>query len=323
MRKIILAFLLALAAPAGAAHAAILADQPYRIGYHDRLATDVFIDGKGPFNFLIDTASSRTLMFEHVRAALDLKPSQSQMLTIYGINDVGQATPVRPGGISLGGETVKGLTLGVLPDTNIIGGPDGILGTDFLSHYLVVLDRGAMRLKLLTPGSASASDFKGWSRATLTARPLKNFPISFWYLNTSFNDHHLTALFDLGSAMTMLNWQAAERLGIHEKSFATFGPPPEILQDVLGKNAPAVKLYGLDIAVDGGKRWAEQFALVADAPVFDYFDLGEKPAAIVGLGLLGSNSLAIDFAGGHLYVGAPTADTSLATGQPVSLSHFL
>lgn len=322
MRRIVLALLLALA-PCGAARAALLADQPYRIGYHERLATDVYINGQGPFNFLIDTASSRSLIFEHVRAQLGLMRSQPQSITVYGLNDVGQALPVRAASLSLGGEAVKGLTLGVLPDTSLAGGPDGILGTDFLSHYLVVLDRGAMRLKLLSPGSMSPRDFKGWSQARLTARPLKNFPIVFWYLETSFNDHTLTALFDLGSAITMLNWQAAERLGIHQERFAAFGPPPELLQDVLGKDAPAVKLNGVDIAVDGGKRWDRQFALIADAPVFDYFDLGEKPAAIVGLGLLGGSSLAIDFAGGRLYVGAANADTSLAAGQPMSLSHFL
>jgi hypothetical protein len=157
----------------------------------------------------------------------------------------------------------------------------------------------------------------------LTARPLKNFDIEFWYLDTRFNDRRLTALFDLGSAMTMLNWQAAEKLGVQQKRFTAFGPPPELLQDVLGKDAPAVKLYGLDVTVGGGKSWQRQDAMVADAPVFNYFDLDEKPAAIVGLGLLGSNSLAIDFAGGHLYVGPADADTSLTTGEPVPLSHFL
>ncbi|HWA68321.1 MAG TPA: aspartyl protease family protein [Rhizomicrobium sp.] len=322
MRRIVLALLLAQAAPFGGAHAALLADQPYRIGYHGRLATDVYIDGKGPYNFLIDTASSRTLIFEHVRAGLDLKPSQPSLLTIYSINDIGHAVPVKPGGISVGAETIKGLTLAVLPDTNTQDGPDGILGTDFLSHYLVVLDRSTMRLKLLTPGSASAPDFKGWSRAELTARSLKNFPITFWYLDTRFNDRRLTALFDLGSAMTMLNWQAAEKLGIRQKKFAAFGPPPELLQDVLGKDAPAVRLYGLDVTVGGGQSWKHQAAIIADAPVFNYFDLDEKPAAIVGLNLLGDNSLAIDFAGGHLYVGPAGADISLSTGEPPP-PHFL
>lgn len=294
MRLALLIWFLLLLLPAWAA------EQPYRIGYHGRLVTDVYIDGKGPFAFLIDTASSRTLMFEHVRKALGLAQSQSRLLTVYGLNDVSQALPVRPGALAVAGENLSGLTLGVLPDD--ADSPDGVLGTDVLARYFVVLDRAGMRLRLLPPGSDSDREFITWSRAPLTARPLKNFDIRFWYLDARFNDRGIPALLDLGAAMTMLNWQAAERLGVRQQSYAAFGPPPAILQDVLGKKAPAVKLYGLDVALRG-RAWKNQFAMVADAPVFDYFDLEEKPAAIVGLDLLGDNSLAIDFQGGNLFVG--------------------
>jgi len=290
-------FTLLLAAPA---FAMLPAEQPYRIGFNGRIATDVYIDGKGPYNFLIDTASSRSLMFEHVRKELNLGQSQPQFLKIYGINDVGEAMPVKPKTLQVAGESVPGMVMGVLPDQG--KGPDGVLGTDFLSRYFVVLDRGAMRFRLLEPGSGSSRAFDDWTAATLTSRPFKNFDIRFWYLDTRFNDKKLSALFDLGAAMTMLNWQAAEKLGVHQSRFAANGPPPEILQDILGKSAPAVQLFGLDVRMYS-RQWNQQNAIVADAPVFDYFDLEEKPAAIVGLGLLGNNSLAIDFQGGKLFVG--------------------
>jgi predicted aspartyl protease len=289
---------LALAAPA---RAALPAEQPYRIAFNGRLATDVYIDGKGPFTFLIDTASSRSLIFQHVRDRLGLAQSQPKMLTIYGINDVAQATPVKPGEVTVAGETMRDATLAVLPDEGG-NGPDGILGTDFLARYVVVLDRAAMRLKLLAPGSDAAQQYRGWMGMPLTPRPLKNLPVEFWYLKTNFNDSSLTALFDLGAVMTMLNWQAAERLGIHQRKFIQYGPPPEELQDVLGKRAPALRVNGMIISLNG-RSWRDQFVMVADAPVFDYFDLEEHPAAIVGLDLLGANSLAIDFAAGRLYVG--------------------
>jgi predicted aspartyl protease len=288
--------LLAFATPA---RAALPAEQPYRVAFNGRLATDVYIDGKGPFTFLIDTASSRSLIFQHVRDRLGLAQSQPKMLTIYGINDVAQATPVKPGELTVAGETMRDMTLAVLPDEGG-NGPDGILGTDFLARYVVVLDRAAMRLKLLAPDAAP--DFRGWTGMPLTPRPLKNLPVEFWYLKTNFNDSTLTALFDLGAVMTMLNWQAAERLGIHQRKFIQYGPPPEELQDVLGKRAPALRVNGVTVTLNG-RSWRDQFVMVADAPVFDYFDLDEHPAAIVGLDLLGANSLAIDFAAGRLYVG--------------------
>jgi hypothetical protein len=281
------------------AWAMLPAEQPYRIADSGRPVTDVYIDGKGPFTFLIDTASSRSLIFEHVRGALKLTQSQPGRLTVYGINDVADVMAVKPGELRVAGEAIRGLTLGVLPDSNM-SGLDGILGVDVLSRYFVVLDRRTMRVKLLAPGAESARPYAGWAEAQLTPHALKALPIQFWYLKTRFNDLHVTALFDLGADTTMINWEAAERLGLRRHNFTA--PPPALLQDVLGKDAPAVRLLDLDVGLPG-KSWEKQWAIVADAPAFSYFDLDEKPAAIVGPGLLRDNSLAIDFAGQRLFVG--------------------
>jgi len=50
-------------------------------------------------------------------------------------------------------------------------------------------------------------------------------------------------------------------------------------------------------------RAAREHAIAAEAPIFNYFNLEEEPAAIVGPGLLSDNSLAIDFAGQRLFIG--------------------
>jgi predicted aspartyl protease len=281
--------------------AALPAEQPYRIAEYGRLVTDVTIDGQGPFSFLIDTASSTSLIFEHVRKKLNLDQSQPQNLVIYGINDVSQAIPVRPHLLTVAGEEIKDLTIGVLPDN---GGdePDGVLGLDVLARYFVVLDRQAMLFKLLPPGAASARPYQDWAEARLTERPLKKFPIHFWYLSARFNDRRFTTLLDLGAGVTMMNWDAAEELGLHKRDFSRFGPPPDELQDVLGKSSPAVRVMNLDVGLPG-KTWERQLAIVSDAPVFGYFDLEERAAVIMGPGLLRDTSLAIDFADGELYLG--------------------
>ena len=113
-----------------------------------------------------------------------------------------------------------------------------------LARYFVVLDRGAMQLKLLPPGPDSAKPYEDWAEAKLTRRACcGRFPhLRFWYLSARFNERHFVTLFDLGAGITMMNWDAAEQLGLHKKDFAHFGPPPEILQDVLGKTSPAVRI---------------------------------------------------------------------------------
>jgi hypothetical protein len=198
--------------------------------------------------------------------------------------------------------------MGVLPDTES-SGPDGVLGVDVLARYFVVLDRSTMRIRLLEPGEASARAYDDWPDAKLMARPLKKFAIQFWYLKARFNGSDINALFDLGASLTMLNWGAAERLGVRKKQYQHFGPPPAFLQDVLGKEAPAVRADGLEVQLSS-KSWRRQLAVIADAPVFSYFDLEEQPAAIVGLDLFRNNSLAIDFHGQRLYLGPTVSDGS-------------
>ena len=283
------------------AFATLPTQQPYRIANSGRLVTDVFIDGKGPFSFLIDTACSRSLMFERVRAQLGLAPSQPEHLPVYGINDVAEAVPVKPDTLAIAGEAIHGLTLGVLPDA-MSGGPDGVLGVDVLSRYFVVLDRSAMQLRLLPPGTDSASAFQDWPQSPLTTLPLRNLSVQFWYLKTSFNSHNFISLFDLGASFTLINWSAAEVLGVHKRDYLAKDVPPDDLQDLLGKRTPAVRVSGVGVRLPG-KHWDNSPIVVADAPAFRYFAAEGKPAAIVGLGLLGGNSLAIDFAGGRLFIG--------------------
>jgi hypothetical protein len=293
--------LLGLASLVRPAVATLPTAQPFRIPAYGRLVTDVFINGQGPFTFLIDTASSRSLIFEHVRAKVGLVPSQPDHLVVYGINDVAEAVPVKPDTLSIAGEAIHGLTLGVLPD-EASAGPDGVLGVDVLARYFVVLDRASMQIRLLPPGPDSAHAFADWSQAPLAAQPLKNMSIRFWYLKMSFNDHNFTSLFDLGSSFTLLNWNAAEVLGVHKRDFLGKGLPPQDLQDLFGKTSPAVRVDNVTVRLPG-KHWDDHLIVVADAPVFRYFNADERPAAIVGLDLLGNNSLAIDFAGGRLFIG--------------------
>ena len=280
--------------------AAAAAEQPYRIADYGVLFTDVMIDGQGPFSFLIDTGASNSLMFEHVRNRLKLAQSQPQPLMVYGVNDVARAVPVKPASLRIGGEEVRNLTMGVLPDRADQG--DGVLGLDILERYFVVLDRTAMRLKLLTPGSAAARSYRDWTAVPMTPRALKSAPIHFWYLSVRFNERRFTSLFDLGGGTTLLNWDAGNELGVRKKDFSRYGPPPEDLQDILGNTAPALRVMNIEMALPG-MIWQRQTAIVADAPAFGYFDLSQAPAAIVGPGLLRNTALAIDFSAGRLYLG--------------------
>src|SRR3569833_2222611 len=170
MAKLIPALVIA-ALLAGAAHAAVLADMPYRIGTDRRVVTVGMIDCKGPFHFMLDTAASRTMLYERTRETLNLAQS-GNLLTVYGINNVGTAVPVKPQELRLADEAIRGLVMGVLP--NDMEASDGVLGLDALAKYVVVLNHDTMRLNLLAPDATTGQPYHAWSWSALDARPLRD-----------------------------------------------------------------------------------------------------------------------------------------------------
>jgi predicted aspartyl protease len=298
---------IALSLAGASVHADTIADLPYRIGGDGRVSTDVFVDGQGPFNFLLDTASSRTMLFEHLRQKLKLEPSQAGSLKVYAMNNIGSAVPVKPREVRLGNWRIEGLTLGVLPDE--MHAPDGvaadgILGMDALAGHFLMVDHDALRLKLMDPKGADTDIYRRWPSAELTPYQAKDIDVTLWWLRAKFGDQSVTALLDMGSGITMLNWNAAEKLGIRRAAFAK-QPIPQSLRDALGTLEPVVTVKGLTITM-AERTFPAQTVIVANAAVFRYFGLDDKAAAIIGPALLRYNSLAIDFGKRRIYVG-PTS----------------
>jgi predicted aspartyl protease len=311
---LVLAAALAFAAAvtAAPADAAVVADQGYWVGPDGRTSTQVFIDGQGPFNFLLDTAATNSMMFAHVRDRLKLPPAGDSLLKVYGMQNVGTAVPVRAGELRLAGEVIHDLAMGVLSEDS--DPADGLIGMDVLSHYVIVLDRPNLRLKLLTPDDTDRSGFADWPSIPLVHRPIRDRSAGFWSMRAAIGGTSVTALFDMGSGMTIVNWAAAQRLGLKRTSFPRDGVPQR-LRDALGTVEPVGLAKDATIWL-GGRVFRNQIILVANVKVFKYLAMDEKPAAIIGSGLLKDNSLAIDFAQQRLYVGPSRL------GEPAEPSPF-
>jgi hypothetical protein len=300
---------LAILAPAflaqGTVAAADAGDLPYRIGGDGRVSTDVLVNGEGPFSFLLDTASSRTMLFDHLRQQLKLEPSAPGRLKVYAMNNIGTALPVEPRELRLADQRITGLTLGVLPDDarppegEIAA--DGILGMDALASRFLVMDHETLRLTLLNPADAVTDTYRKWPSAELIPYQGKDMDLTLWWLRAQFGPQDVTALLDMGSGITMINWIAAENLGIHRASFNK-ASVSQALRDALGTMEPVITVKGLTITL-ADRTFRAQTVIVANAAVFRYFGLETKSAAIIGPALLRTNSLAIDFNRRRIYIG--------------------
>jgi len=290
----------------GAAQAAVLADLPYRLGGDGRILTEVTVDGQGPFRFMLDTAASRTMLYEKTRQQLNLKPAGGSLLTVYGIANIGTAVPVKPQELRLADEAIRGLVMGVLPNDQEAA--DGVLGMDVLANYTLYLNQDSHHLQLMTPDDPGTV-WRDWPSAELAARPLKDGAITFWTMNASIKGTAMTTLLDMGAGMTMMNWAAAEKLGYKRTTFPNEGMPQK-LRDALGTVEPVGVAKHVTIWL-GGRLFPDQTVIVANAAVFGYFGLDKQPAAIAGPGLLGDRSLAIDFQKARIFIGPePKAEKS-------------
>jgi hypothetical protein len=125
--------------------------------------------------------------------------------------------------------------------------------------------------------------------------------VTLWWLRAKFGQQDVTALLDMGSGITMINWIAAENLGIRRASFEA-AAIPQSLRDALGTTEPVITIKGLTITL-ADRSFPAQTVIVANAAVFRYFGLDMKSAAIIGPALLRTNSLAIDFNKRRIYIG--------------------
>ena len=281
------------------ASATAIADVAYRTNFGERLTASLYLNGQGPFEFLIDTASTRTILYEHVRARIGIAPSGTQEITVHGVTGTAISPPYPIAELKIGGARIENLTVAVLQDPSASAQePDGVLGIDVLARFVVQIDHATEHLQLYEPESAPRENFAEWPSARLTPERPGSATSDLWFFDTRFAFAHIKSLLDLGSGITILNWPAA-RLLVRTEDLPSRSS--DKVRDALGKSTPAFLLVGMNVRI-GGRGWEKQSALVADTRIFDLLGLAQRPAAIIGTDVLARQSIVIDFPGRRLYI---------------------
>ena len=110
----------------------------------DRMTVEVFINEKGPFNFVVDTGADRSALSIPLAAKLGLDRGRDVML--HGVG--GSAlTPTAKVALMVAGDSrMKDSELPVLPPERL--GVDGLLGVDMLENRNVIMDFHKKRLEV-------------------------------------------------------------------------------------------------------------------------------------------------------------------------------
>jgi predicted aspartyl protease len=273
-----------LAAPfgvAGPAFAAALADPPESTapipidqGRYNHMTARVFINGEGPFNFLIDTGANRSAIGEAVAERLGLPAGPPVAVNTVIGSRVRPTVMVEE--LRLGGRAQRRVALPTLAITGVSA--DGVIGVDWLRNKRLTFHFGDRRLDISGPAVGAGVDAYGG--VVLPAR-LQSGQLSL--IDTRIGSQPVSAMIDTGAQSTLGNraLQAliadrqgatplARRVGIHTVT------GERIEGDLM--RIPALRL--------GGATFRQAPVIFADLKVFDLWGMQQQPALVLGLDLI-------------------------------------
>lgn len=115
----------------------------------DRLSTQVRINDQGPFDFVVDTGSNRTVLSDDLADRLSLNPGPD--VVVHGLTAAEPARTVLIDQFSMGAFSVRTLVVPVFPRARV--GAAGLIGLDALSNTYLLMDHKRRKIEI-TPVNA-------------------------------------------------------------------------------------------------------------------------------------------------------------------------
>jgi predicted aspartyl protease len=243
----------------------------------DRLTTAVYVNGSGPYRFLVDTGAERTLIAEEVAAQLSLP--QGRKVLLEGIIRGEPAVLVKIESLRMGSLVCPPLEAPVLPRAML--GVDGYLGLDVLDRHRVILDFRAGRLTVTRPqGFFSAL----WEHFDETVVRTLGSSGRLRATNCLVNGVRAAAFIDTGAEVSVSNPALYAALQRRAGDHPIVGAPVEIF----GVTGGTIVGRAIDIEEIrlGGLRWGDAPLVVARLEVFDVWGLSREPALLFGMDCL-------------------------------------
>lgn len=256
---------------------------------HDRLTVPVRIGENGPFDFLIDTGSERTVLSRQVAATLGLVVTGNSV--IVGVAGSQAVELVDVAELSLGRRTFYGLSAPLLEGRHI--GADGIVGLDSLQGQRVLLDFG--RNRMIVDEARKRTGLSGFDIVVKARRKSGQLIMT----NALVDGVTTDIVIDTGSDGSIGNPALQRALARRNQGKTT------TLYSVTGQMVSADLIVTRMIDIDG-LRLHNTVVAFADSPAFQRLGLASRPALLMGMSQLRLFSrVAIDFSARRIMFDMP------------------
>jgi predicted aspartyl protease len=277
------------------ASAAMAFDRPYgaqRITFlkDGRPGITAFVNGKGPFLFIVDTASSHTVLTPALQKLLNIQPTNRIAKNVATAAGYLQSFTYPIEELASTGVIVEGI------DAIVVDLPDnlqamGAIGADFLSNFVVDLDFPSQTLRLFPYSARLHTENLHRIRGRLNSHNFIVLPAVIDHIRAS-------AVFDTGAKITVINYPLAVRAGYYESKDVKV--QQSIITDA-GNQRQFVDSREIRNIEIGKLKWRSRPVLVSDMPVFEKIGLNQVPSVFVGLDLLKGRRIVLEYGTGSIW----------------------
>ncbi|MEI9888770.1 MAG: retroviral-like aspartic protease family protein [Rhizomicrobium sp.] len=251
----------------------------------NRMTVETFINGKGPYRFIVDTGADTSVLCEDVAAALGLPATED--VIVQGIARALPAPAVRIDELRVGRVSSGGLAMPLLPRGLL--GADGFLGLDMIDQQAVTFDFQNHRLTV-APSTHSEHAVYFFDEALVRVNGSRG---RLTAVNTAVDGVRASAFIDSGAEISIGNSHLFDELARNGSRYVG----SDVIH-VLGVTGGTVQ--GRIVAVEriklGPISFRNSVLVISDLPVFDMWGLGNRPALFIGMNFLRQTSaVTIDY----------------------------
>ena len=286
-----------------------IAELPYRIDYGGLVIVNVSVNGQGPFDFIVDTGATITVVFENLTDRIQL-PSQGNLSRrVIGISATEEVPVHSIETMSLGGLRFDNrAAVKVKNWTTRQSTPQGIIGLDILENYFVIFDNENQLIKLYAFDDAPRAYTADWSSANLKRLTVNESSGHIYSVNASIYGNAISMIVDLGAADAIMNYA-----GLRQSVKYTFWSDPDEMagtgislgakySDLFNNTERAKKVRFREMVI-ADIAWRYQTLVVLDALIFEELGVKEQPYGMLGADILLKRNFALDFQNKQLLIG--------------------
>lgn len=275
-----------------------------------RMTVPVSIGTEGPYNFVVDTGSERTVISSELARRLALSPGPN--VVVHSMSEVSRVPTVVIPGLTVGRRTLNGIEAPSLAHRDL--GAAGMLGVDSLQQQRVVFDfrRGEMTI------SPSQRAERSWPVGSIVVTGRRLFG-RLVLVDAAVDGERVWVIVDTGSQVSVANSVLRERLRARRRLSQLY---PIQLTSITGGVVPAD--YGVTRLIRiGGIDIRDLPIAFADVHPFRQLQLTDRPALLLGMDALRLfDRVSVDFANRRVRVLLPedsqaTPETRMAMAGPV------